>query len=201
LDCRGRREVLSSDLSYPTPPADKRNLEAQARYLSELISFIFKLPLSEATIHALRRYFARVGPENSEDLVAAILLECWEAHRSETTLTEQELIRAADRVRQRLIRETKRTVLTGTPEVTPSHDLPPEEEVSFVLREFQSILERSSPEEALLFQRYYLDGQRDIRALSEELHMSPATVYRRLSQIRANFLSRREALEPPHWAD
>jgi DNA-directed RNA polymerase specialized sigma24 family protein len=70
-----------------------------------------------------------------------------------------------------------------------------------VLREFQTVLAQSSPEEALVFQRYYLNGERDISRLAEELQMSPATVYRRLSRIRQAFLARRDALEPPHWAD
>jgi RNA polymerase sigma factor (sigma-70 family) len=192
---------LSADRIYPAPPANKRSAEDQARYLSQLTRQIFNLVLSEATIHSLQRYLASAGPENVEDLVGATLLECWEAHHAGTSLTDQEMIRAADRVRQRAIRASKRVSPTDKTETTPSSHLPPEDEVSLVVREFQTVLENSSPEEALIFQRYYLDGQKDIKALAEDLHMSVSTVYRRLNQIRQRFQARRDAIEPPHWAD
>jgi DNA-directed RNA polymerase specialized sigma24 family protein len=183
------------------PPADKRDASAQAAYLSGLIKSIFGLHLSEVVVRGLRRYIASAGPENIEDLVSAILLECWEIHQAGAALTEPDVLRAADRLRQRLVRANRRTILTEKPETTPSPDLPPEEEVMLVLREFQAVLERSSPEEAFIFQRYYLDGQKDIKALAEELHVSPQTIYRWLSRIRHDFLSRRNDLEPPHWAN
>ena len=192
---------MNEDRLYPTPPTDKRDVNAQVRYLGELTNFIFGLTLSEAVLHGLRRYFARAGSENAEDLVGAILLECWEVHRAGTSLTELEIIRAADKLRQRLIRASRKTVRLGKPEITPSRDLPPEEEIPLVVREFQTILKRGSPEEALLFQRYYLDGPKDIRLLSEELHLSVATIYRRLEKIREKFKSVREGLEPSHSTD
>jgi hypothetical protein len=192
---------LNADRPYPAPPADKRDAEAQVRYLSEMTNVIFKKPLSENAIRILRRFFASVGPENIEDLVGALMLELWESQAGAPEFLESDIIRAADRVRQRLIRASRRTALTDRTDETPSRELLPEEEIMLVLREFQTILQRSSPEEAIIFQRYYLDGQKDINALSRELHMSPATIYRRLGRIRKNFLSRRDATEPPSGLD
>lgn len=68
------------------------------------------------------------------------------------------------------------------------------------MREFQAILERSSPEEALLFQRYYMDGQSNVQALAEELGMSVATIYRHLGQVRKRFFACRGTLKPSREA-
>jgi hypothetical protein len=182
----------------PTPPDNKRDSAAQAQYLADLIQASIGVELSGETIRAVRQHLNRVGADNYEDLIAAIFLECWQEYKATGPLADDAVRRAADRVRQRLIRSTRRESPTATPEFTPYGNLPPDEEVSLVLHEFQVFLARRSPEEALLFQRYYLDNVRDANVLAAEMNTSPATIYRRLKTIREDFLAHRDFRDPPH---
>ena len=150
------------------------------------------------TLRSIRGYLHRVGPGNYDDLVASIFLECWQEHLRTPPLTDMAVHRAADRVRQRLLRSIRRAAVTPDVDVTASHELPPEEEVALVLHEFHAFLRRRSVHDALLFQRYYLDGQKDVAALAAELNTSQATLYRRLKAIRDDFLASRDATDPPN---
>lgn len=185
---------------HPHPPTNGQTAEAHARYFAGLIRGSIGLRLTEATIHEVKQYLWRVGPENYEDLIASIFLECWSLHKTGTAITDQDVRKAADRVRQRLIRGTKRTPLTATSEIVPADDLPPDDEAILVLHEFRMFLEGRSSHDALLFQRYYLDGEKNITLLAEELHVSPATVYRKLKTIRDDFRALRDLKDPPHSA-
>ncbi len=187
---------MSSEREFPKPPENKHDAASQARYLAGLLQAGMGLVLTEQTILDIRRYLYRVGPENYEDLIASIFLECWQEQKPSTPLTDVAVRRAADRVRQRLVRSVRREVATDRSEVVPSAALPPDDEVALVLREFQTFLKQRPGHDALLFQRYYLDGNRDIPSLADELGLSTATVYRKLKTIQDDFKALRELKEP-----
>src|SRR5688572_27901688 len=96
----------------------------------------FKVTIGSETLSRMRWYMGQVGAANSDDLLAAIFLECWEAKKAGTVITEQEIRRSADRVRQRVIRAARRDAPTPAVERTPTVDLPPDDEAGLVIREF-----------------------------------------------------------------
>jgi DNA-directed RNA polymerase specialized sigma24 family protein len=182
-------------------PADKKDLTAQINYLADLIRQFFHFPLSANGVAGVRRLLWRVGPDNYEDLVSSIFLECWEEQRRGGLLTEGDVVRIADKLRQRLLRSAKKTVATEAVKETPAPAAPPDEDIQLVLHEFQTFLQGRSALDAHLFQLYYLDGKKDVTALAEESHLSIASIYRRLKAIRDGFLARRDLLDPPHFQE
>jgi RNA polymerase sigma factor (sigma-70 family) len=186
---------------YPEPPKDSTNATEHAEYLAALIHAGLGLTVSPQAVREFRIYLSRVGPENFHDLIGSIFLECWKEYREKGGLTERGIRLAADRVRQRLIRRLKRETPTAAPELTPADDLPPEDEIQLILKEFHTFLSQRPPQDALLFQRYYIDNDRNIDKLAEEFGISPATVYRRLKSIRDDFAALRGAQEKPHTSD
>jgi hypothetical protein len=182
----------------PTTPSDPGT---HARYLADLILVHFRIKLEPATVAAIRAHMGRVGPGNQADLISSIFLECLEVRQRGIKLTDEEVRRAADRVRQRLIREAERAIPTGDLGQAPAVGLPPDDEAEFVIRQFRDVLRQRSAQDLLLFQRYYLNNQRDVAALAKELGISPATVYRRLAAIRSDYLALRDLRQPPHAAD
>jgi hypothetical protein len=176
---------------YPSRPADTRDAGAMARYTAELIEVALSLKLSSQTVQQIKQHLYRVGPSNHEDLAASIFLECWEAKNRVGSLDEQEVRRAADRVRQRIIRGLKDFLPAGSGDHIPAEDWSPEDEVALVSTEFQNFLERRSALEALLFQRYYLDAEKNIPKLATDLGIAVSTVYRRLKAIRDDYLAMR----------
>lgn len=192
---------MALDPQSPIPPADKKDLAAQANYLSDLLRQFFHLPLSADAVAGIRRFLWRVGSENYEDLVSSIFLECWEEQRRGKVLTENDVVRIADKLRQRLLRSAKKTVATEAVEETPAPAASPDEEIQLVLHEFQTFLQGRPALDAYLFQRYYLDGKKNVAVLAEELHVSSATIYRRLKAIKNSFLARRDSLDPPHFQE
>ena len=192
---------MALDSQSPIPPADKKDLAAQTNYLSDLLRQFFHLPLSADAVAGIRRFLWRVGSENYEDLVSSIFLECWEEQRRGKVLTEYDVVRIADKLRQRLLRSAKKTVATEAVEETPAPAASPDEEIQLVLHEFQTFLQGRPALDAYLFQRYYLDGKKNVAVLAEELHVSSATIYRRLKAIKNSFLARRDSLDPPRFQE
>lgn len=188
---------MAKEIAYPNPPSDRGDFSAQAKYLAALVRTLFGVDLSERTVDDLRQFLWRVGPNNTEDLVASILLECWQQHKSGVNVSDSSIRRIADRYRQRIVRGAKRSIQATTPEAAPAPDFAPEDEVSLVLHEFGRLLEKQSVQDALLFQRYFLDQKKDVRSLAAEIGMSVATVYRKLKAIRNDYLALRNLKTPP----
>jgi DNA-directed RNA polymerase specialized sigma24 family protein len=192
---------VKPDSEQPEPPKDKRDLAGQVQYLAAVLRVTFKLSLVPDELAEITRLVGRVGPENYEDVIAAILLECLQVKQSGGPVSGTFVVRVADRIRQRISRASQRLRPLASPEFAAADALPPEEEVGLVAHEFQVLLKRRSPQEALLFQRYYLDGERNLDHLSEEFQVSRATLYRWLKAIKDDFFSLREMRDPPSGAD
>ena len=192
---------MKGDRSFPNAPSNKGNAIEQAEYLASLLRASLGTELSQKTVSEINQHLGRVGTGNYDDLVAAIFLECWQEHKNGNRIDDERVRKAADRVRHRLIRSAKRVALVATPETSANASLPPDDELNLVLNEFHTFLRNRSIQDAILFQRYYLDNQMDIKSLAVELQVSPATVYRRLESIRTEFLSLREAKERSNASD
>lgn len=182
--------------SYPSAPPPGADALSHIAYLRKLIAASTGFTFSDRVAGWLRVYFSRVGPGCYEDLSAWVFLECWAAYIPSKSLTDDAVLLAADRVRQRLTREAKRFRDGPAADSEATSDLPPEEEIELVIGEFHNLLRTRDARDAILFQRHYLDGAspHDIAA---ETGIPLSTVYRRIKAIRDDFVSLRASRQRP----
>jgi hypothetical protein len=173
----------------PTPPEPDAGPAEYARHFAALASAL-RLTLSEQSVAHVRHHLSRFWPNALDDLVGCTLLECLEARPAGGVLSEDEILRALDRVRHRLTREAKRFQNGELAETAAEQVIPPDEELELVLSEFRAFLATRDAGDAFLFQRHYLDGVSP-QELADEMGIALSTVYRRLKAIRDDFVSRR----------
>jgi Mga helix-turn-helix domain len=177
------------------------SVATQVRDFLATLQDSFYLEVDSSTISTLQSNLHRVGSENREDLLSTIFLECAEVWQKHGHLNNELLRRIVDRVRHRLVREARRQPLGQESILDAISEMAPEDETEFVIRQFLELLKARSALDVLLFQKFFLENQKEIAALSNEFGLSTATIYRKLQAIQNEYLALRDLRQPPHAAD
>lgn len=174
---------------FPPPPGPEAGPPEYARYLTDALRSALRVSVSDDAVAHIRDHFARFWRDALADLAAYTLLECLETRGPDAPPTEDDILRAVDRVRHRLSREAKRF---GGGEIADraQHAAPPDKALAVVLDEFRTLLEKRDARDAFLFQRHYIENVSPAD-LAEETGIPVSTVYRRLKAIRDEFIAGR----------
>lgn len=129
---------------------------------------------------SLLAHIARVGPSNFGDLSSWVTLECLESDRRGIRVDWKEVLRAASRIQHRINRQRARErTFPNTEIAAKAGAMNP----SWTI-DLKSLLKKLSQMDLIIFHSFYLDGKK-AADIGRELGISPAQVYRRLSDLRA----------------
>jgi len=153
------------------------------KHLTETLTLGLVLPADQQECAKLERslsaHLARVGRSNFDDLGSWVLLECLEKYRGGATVDWAEVLRAADRIRHRITRQQTRE--RALPDANVAVDAAAASPSSAI--DLKSLLEKLPQTDLIIFHSFYLEGKK-AADIGERLGMSPAQVYRRLSDVR-----------------
>jgi hypothetical protein len=159
-------------------------LRRYAKELAHCLERGFGLTVRDDFVRQFVFHAHRLRPSEYEDLGSLVLLECHEQLLAEKTIDSAELKRIIDRVQHRLSRATsrERTVDPLNLDWVPARFVRGDS-CTPDLDDLLSTLQQLSALHVLLFEMHYVQGC-PVQQICEELRISPATVYRRLEDIR-----------------
>lgn len=123
-------------------------------------------------------HLSSVGPSNAEDLCSWIMLECLKEKSEGIEVDWPRVIRIADRIRHRIVRQASRVRYLSDQMMEPASDTDPSFEI-----DLKEIISKLKYNEFVIYHSYFLNGE-GAAEIGRELGISKSEVYRNINKIR-----------------